>query len=184
MRKGMAGRDFYWKLAGIVEMVYSYLGSFKTGKRGRCSAGKTKVVVVVEYKVDKAGFVKMSSLKRITGNEILKCMIENFEVKSTLCSSCWPSYGVLDPKVKAHKKVGVGIGPQGSKLLPWVYTMIANAKGILRGAYHGVSYKHLGRYLAEFCYRKNRHLLESQLFCRLLNPDLSTVTITFAELRE
>jgi len=39
-------------------------------------------------------------------------------------------------------------GLEAVKLLPWVQTLIANVKGNIRGVYHGVSQKHLPRYLA------------------------------------
>ncbi len=184
IRKAMADRDAYWKLAGLVEMDDSYFGPSKPGKRGRGAAGKTKVVVAVENRDNKAGFVKMSAVERLTADEILQCMGESLQGDSTLRSDGWPSYGVLGCRVRAHEKVVVGTGPQAARLLPWVHTMVANAKGILRGVYHGVSSKHLGRYLAEICYRTNRRFWESQLFNRLLNACLSTTTITFAELRE
>ncbi|MGO8878605.1 MAG: transposase, partial [Desulfomonilaceae bacterium] len=56
-------------------------------------------------------------------------------------------------------------------------------KGNIRGVYHGVSSKHLGRYLAEFSYRFNRRYWDSQLFKRTLTACLTTSTETFAELK-
>jgi hypothetical protein len=67
--------------------------------------------------------------------------------------------------------------------VPWVHTLIANIKGNIRGAYHGVSSKHLKRYLPEFCYHFNRRFWEPQMFDRLLTASVNTSTITYAELR-
>jgi len=184
IRKAMADRDSYWKFGGLVEMDDSYSGPSKPGKRGRGAAGKTKVVVAVENRGKKAGFVKMAPVERVSRDEILMSMGENLDKDSMLRSGGWRSYWALGCTVKAHERIIVGKGPKAARLLPWVHTMIANAKGIiLRGVYHGVSSKHLGRYLAEFCYRTNRRFLKSELFNRLLNACLTTTTITFAELK-
>lgn len=110
----------------------------------------------------KAGFVKMAPVERVSADEILLSMGENLEKHSLLCSDGWRSYGALGCTVKCHERVIVTKGPKAARLLPWVHTMIANAKGILRGVYHGVSSKHLGRYLAEFCYRTNRRFWKSE----------------------
>jgi len=88
---------------------------------------------------------------------------------------------VADPR--QHEAIVVGSGPNAVKVLPWVHALIANDKGNLRGVQHGVSSKHLSRYLAEFCYRFNRRFWESQMFNRILNACLLTSTITFAELK-
>ncbi|MCG7848857.1 MAG: transposase, partial [ANME-2 cluster archaeon] len=60
--------------------------------------------------------------------------------------------------------------------------LISNIKGNIRGTYHGVSSKHLSRYLSEFCYRLNRRFWEPQMFVRLLSACLNCRTITFSEL--
>ena len=95
----------------------------------------------------------------------------------------WRAYRSLVSDPRQHKPTVVGPGPNAVKVLPWVHALIANAKGNLRGVHHGVSPKHLSRYLAEFCYRFNRRFWESQMFNRILNACLITSTITFAELK-
>lgn len=69
------------------------------------------------------------------------------------------------------------------KQLKWVHVLTANVKGNIRGVYHGVSEKHLGRYLAEFSYRFNRRAWDPQLFNRTVTACLTTSTVTFAELK-
>ena len=183
IRKAMADRDAHWKLGGLVEMDDSYFGGSKPGKRGRGASKKSKVVIAVEDKEDRAGFMKMAIVKRLTGKEIPRQMGNSIDEQSTVKTDGWRSYIVLQSRVKAHEQVVVGKGPRAAELLPWVHTMIANAKGVIRGVYHGVNPKHLSFYLAAFCYRTNRRFWESQLFNRLLNACLSTTTITFAELK-
>ena len=43
IRKAMADRDAYYKLAGLIEMDDTYFGSSKPGKRGRGAGGKATV---------------------------------------------------------------------------------------------------------------------------------------------
>ncbi len=61
--------------------------------------------------------------------------------------------------------------------------MIGNIKGMLKGVHHGVSPKHLQRYLTEFCYRFNRRFIEKSMFINLIRSCIYTETITFAELK-
>jgi len=48
-------------------------------------------------------------------------------------------------------------------ILPWAQTAFGNLKTWLRGTFHGVSPKHLQRYLDE-CYRFDRRWNERELF--------------------
>ena len=53
---------------------------------------------------------------------------------------------------------------RSSEILPWVHRVFGNLKTWLRGTFHGVSRKHLPRYLDEFTYRFNRRWREDELF--------------------
>ena len=48
--------------------------------------------------------------------------------------------------------------------LPWAHTVFGNLKTWLRATFHGVSPKHLQRYLDEFTYRLDRRWREGELF--------------------
>ena len=60
------------------------------------------------------------------------------------------------PRIQGH-------GPRARKILPWAHTVIGNLKTWLRGTFHGVSPKHLPRYLDEFVYRFDRRWREDEL---------------------
>ena len=53
---------------------------------------------------------------------------------------------------------------RSSEILPWAHTVFGNLKTWLRGTFHGVSGKHLQRYLDEFAYRFDRRWRETELF--------------------
>ena len=65
IRKAMADRDAYYKLAGLIEMDDTYFGAHKPGKRGRGAVGKAKVVVAVETPKNKPRFAVMHMVPRV-----------------------------------------------------------------------------------------------------------------------
>ena len=102
------------------------------------------------------------------------------EDDQTIKTDKYPSYNILDV---AFYHFGDIVKPQEAmEKLPWVHILIGNAKSFIRGTYHGVSHKHLQKYLSEFCYRFNRRFNEFQITDRLLTACLSISTITYAEL--
>jgi len=183
IRKAMAERDAYYRLAGLIEVDDTYFGAPKSGKRGRGAAGKAKVVVAVETQHDKPGFATMQKVEHLSGDEISQVLTDRLEDNVVSRSDGWRAYGVLNCGNRTHQPVVVGTGENAVKVLPWVHSVIANVKGNIRGVYHGVSPKHLSRYLSEFCYRFNRRFWESQMFDRILTACVNSTTITYAELK-
>jgi hypothetical protein len=55
-----------------------------------------------------------------------------------------------------HQPAVVGSRKTAVKVLLWTHTLIANAKGNIRGVCDGVRPKHLRCYLSEFSYRFSR----------------------------
>ncbi len=55
----------------------------------------------------------------------------------------------------------------------WVNILVSNAKAFILGTYHGVTGKHLQKYLDEYCYR----------FDRLLRTCSNAAPVTYAESR-
>lgn len=184
IRKAMAKRDVYYKLAGLIEIDDTYFGSPKPGKRGRGAEGKAKVVVAVETKGDKPGFATMQQIENLSGDCIYQALNDRLDKDVVSRTDGWRAYGAMSSGRRKHRPVVVGSGENAIKLLPWVHTLIANVKGNIRGVYHGVSPKHLSRYLSEFCYRFNRRFWESQIFDRILTACLNSFTVTFAELKQ
>ena len=57
---------------------------------------------------------------------------------------------------------------EASKVLPWVHTMISNAKRNFLGVNHKIKDVYLQNYLDEFCYKTNRRYFGKDLFERLM----------------
>ena len=58
--------------------------------------------------------------------------------------------------------------------LPWAHTVFGNLKTWLRGTFHGVSPKHLQRYLDEFVFRFDRRWKDAERFPRALHCAIDT----------
>ena len=184
IRQAMAERDADYKLAGLIELDDTYVGGPKPGKRGRGAAGKSKVVVAVETPGDKPRFAAMRQVPRVSADEIKAMAQACLAAEVVARTDGWQAYRVLNSESSFHLPTVTGSGKNAARLFPWVHTLIANVKGNIRGVYHGVSEKHLPRYLAEFCYRFNRRFWEPQMFNRMVTACLNAQTVTFSELRQ
>jgi hypothetical protein len=96
----------------------------------------------------------------------------------------WQGYSFLDasPGVR-HEWLVPGSGQEAPKVLPWVHTLIANIKGNIRGIHHGVSPKHLPRYLRNFATVSTAAFGNRKCLTGMLHACLNSATITFSELR-
>ena len=81
-----------------------------------------------------------------------------------------------------HRPRKGGHGRQSVHRLPWAHTVFGNLKTWLRGTFHGVSPKHLQRYLDEFVFRFDRRWRETELFIRVLHRALDTAPCPYHQL--
>jgi len=181
IRKVTAKQDSQYKLKGIIELDDAYFGGKDTGqKRGRGTT-KSKVLVAVSTNKDKkrAGFVKMRVVKTLDSHTVNKFVKENIEPGSKVQTDNLYIYDSLNKLEIKHEEYPI---VSGEKPLPWVHTIISNAKAFILGTYHGLDTKHLQLYLDEFCYRFNRRFWEHQLFDRLLSACLNCEPTPYSEL--
>jgi transposase-like protein len=181
--KAMADRDAQYQLAGLVEMDDAFIGPRKPGPPGRGAKGKAKVVIAVESGDEHSGFAVMKHVPAVDRDQILSVAHDKIQPSSDVRTDGWRAYRTLGSNGFGHESVIVSKDKEALNQLRWVHVLTANVKGNLRGVYHGVSGKHLDRYLAEFCYRFNRRFWDSQLFNRTVTACVSTSTVTFAEFR-
>jgi transposase-like protein len=183
IRKAMADRDAQYQLGGLVEMDDTFLGPRKSGPPGRGAQGKAKIVVAAESQGDHPGFAVMKHVPAVSSKEILELSRNKVAPNTKIRTDGWHAYCALASNGFVHEPHVVSKDKEALKQLRWVHVLAANLKGNLRGVHHGVSEKHLDRYLAEFSYRFNRRYWDSQLFNRTVVACVSTSTVTFAELR-
>ena len=109
------------------------------------------------------------------------------QVRSNRIRGCEPGADGLTRDVRVRRFFHHHSETQGSperavELLPWVHTIFSNLKTWLRGTYHGVSKKHLDRYLQEFVYRFNRRRVEHALFEHVIRAAATASPLTYGQL--
>lgn len=180
IRNAMGDRDDRYLLEHVVEMDESFFGGAAAGKRGRGAENKTQVIVAVENNDKSAGYAKMTVIETVDGETVKTVAERTVKKGAAIRTDGYSSYRVLARDyVHDGKPVPAKEAP---KMLPWVHTLIGNVKTFLRGTYHGVSHKHLQRYLDEFCYRHNRRFKGPEIFERILAAALAAPVITYAGL--
>jgi len=190
IRLAMGQRDSKYLLSDIVELDEGFFKSVDLDKkknkkdsddklkRGRGSQKQTKVLVMssVDYKgstgkknkkISKFRYVKMIVINDLKGPTINKEVEANISKESVVKTDKFSSYSKLKDLVFCH--VAQIVKPEDAgKTLPWVHTMIANAKRSFLGSHHMISSKYFQNYLNEFCYKVNRRYYGEYLFDRLL----------------
>ena len=135
-------------------------------KRGRGTEGKRAVMVMVESvptkntnpnkKDRQMGFVKMVAMDNLQEDSVAFEVANGVDTDSNVVTDKHPSYNVLKELVIGHKAEVVA-PKEAMRKLPWVHTVIANAKRKFLGIYHSINDKYLQNYLDEFVYKLNRN---------------------------
>lgn len=168
IRTAMAHRDSIYRLFHqVIELDDTYVGGKKPGKRGRGAGGKKAVLVAVENKGKRAGFVAMKAVDAVSGEEIEKFLKRNLGKQVNVRTDALPAMNVVGKEHVHEKKVTPP--EEASNWLPLVHIVIGNMKAFLNGTFHGVTHTYLQEYLDEFCYRFNRRHWEPELPYRLMN---------------
>lgn len=153
-----------FELEHFIEADETFYGGYREkGMRGRSKNDKKAMLVLaVEQKMATKG-----PRKWIAGNARIE-VIENADVatlngfmkrhvkpKTRIITDGWRGYnGLKDAGFKHHGVIASG--EAAGENLPIVHIMFSNLKAWLNGTHHGVSKKHLHRYLKEWNYRFNR----------------------------
>ena len=186
----MGKRDAMYQLGGTVEIDDAFFvavdllrDSSEEQKRGRGSQRTAKVLVMVESeytgvteeKVKRYGKAsdhkknrRMGYAKMIVVDDLSSTTI-NYEVRkalkgtSNVISDNWKGYAQVGSIVSNIKQMTVP-PKDAMKKLPYVHTIISNAKRMTSGIHHSVFKKYLQNYLNEFCYKLNRRNFQRDMF--------------------
>jgi transposase-like protein len=111
-----------------------------------------------------AGALRLTTVDHVN-QEQLGSFVESVidPSRATVYTDAWQGYASLKRRGFRHRFETQGTGDRAAEILPWVHTVFSNLKTWLRGTYHGVSQKHLDRYLQEFTYRFDRRRVELSL---------------------
>jgi len=156
-------------LKGAVEADETYIGGHRPGRLGR-GVGKTGVAIAVERRARTAGSVLLAVIPRVTTAALTSFVHASVQPEpSTVFTDAWGAYVALRDLDIDHR-------PR------WAHTVFGNLKTWLRGTFHGVSPKHLQRYLDEFVFRFDRRWQETELFIRVLHRALDTAPLPYHRL--
>jgi transposase-like protein len=173
-----------FRLTGLVEADETYIGgAVSGGKRGRGAPNKTLVAGAVEQRQHSAGSVRLAVVPHASKDELgpfVRGVIDASE--ATVLTDGLPAYGHLGPAGVDHRPAVQGDPARAADILPWIHKVFSNLKTWLRGTFHGVSPKHLPRYLQEFSYRFDRRAREAELFHFVLRRAVRGEPLTYARL--
>ena len=188
LRKTMGIRDKEYQLDKIVELDEGFFESVdierdskeeeEKRKRGRGSQKQSKVIVMASTvhplkapekhkKRTKFRYVKMIVVENLKSETIDSQVETNIRKNSLVKTDNYKSYNNIENLVWSHQSEVVK-SKDAEKVLPWVHTMISNAKRNFLGIHHMISKKYYQDYLDEFCYKVNRRYFGEKLFDRLL----------------
>ena len=174
------------RLTGLVEADESYVGApHERGKRGGREIGrKTLVGVAVENRGATAGAARMAVLEGITFEDDVGPFVRGAidARRAVVRTDGLRSYQPLPEVGVRHDRRVQGEPSRSAKLLPWSHVLFSNLKSWLRGTFHGVSKKHMPRYLDEFTYRLNQRWDELHLFGSIVSRALVSPPLPYARL--
>jgi hypothetical protein len=197
IRVTMGNRDSKYQLDKIVELDEGFFESVDTEKeekdekkkRGRGSQKQSTVMVMASTihdfnakkkynKPTKFRYVRMLVVDNLRSETVGQKVKENISNDTVVKTDNYTSYSRIRDHVWCH--IPRKVKPEeAGKVLPWVHTMIANAKRTMLGVHHMISKKYAQYYLDEFCYKVNRRFFGEQLFDRLL---IACVTTNYQEI--
>ena len=132
-----------------------------------------------------AGNIRIAVLPAATADELGAFIKSNVAAKSHLLTDGFKGYQGRDAALGDHLKhtpVIQGAGANAAEFFPIIHTVFSNLKAWLVGTHHGVSAKHLPRYLREWAYRFNRRNLPDSIAPYLLRRAVECATITYQQL--
>ena len=133
-----------------------------------------------------AGNLRIAVLPAATAVELGAFVRTNVAVKSHLLTDGFKGYQGRDAALGEHLKhtpVVQDGGANASEFFPIIHTLFSNLKAWLVGTHHGVSAKHLPRYLREWAYRFNRRSMNDRLDRYLIRRAVECATITYDQLK-
>ena len=133
-----------------------------------------------------AGNARIAVLSAATGVELGAFLKANVAAGAHLLTDGFAGYGGRDAALGEHLKHTPVVQDEGSnagEFFPIIHTLFSNIKAWLVGTHHGVSAKHLPRYLREWSYRFNRRNLPGGLDGYLIRRAVECATITYDQLK-
>lgn len=205
LRHGLS-EDPERSLSGYLEADETYIGGRRDPQSpGRSTANpdKSLVVLAVEKKSAPknkngnhghaikrqhgfyAGSARIAVLPAASATELGGFLKDNLAAKSHLLTDGFAGYqgkkAALGDHLE-HTPVIQDKGANAAAFFPIIHTLFSTIKAWLVGTHHGVSAKHLPRYLREWAYRFNRRNLAKGTDRYLIRRAVECATITYDQI--
>ena len=133
-----------------------------------------------------AGDARIAVLPAATGAKLGAFLKANVAANSHLLTDGFAGYRGGDADLGeylTHTPVVQDDSANAGQFFPIIHTLFSNIKAWLVGTHHGVSAKHLPRYLREWSYRFNRRNLPDGLDRYLIRRAVECASITYDQLK-
>ena len=133
-----------------------------------------------------AGNARIAVLPGATGAELGAFLKANVAAQSHLLTDGFAGYRGGDADLGEHVRHTPVVQDEPANagaFFPIIHTLFGNIKAWLVGTHHGVSAKHLPRYLREWSYRFNRRNLPDGVDSYLIRRAVECATITYDQLK-
>jgi hypothetical protein len=171
IRSAMRNRDDQYSLAGFIELDEAFFGRAATAKKPDKGDNQAEVIVMIEAPNGIPQHLAMQVVDVTSRQAIQDFVVPKVKPGQSFKTDAAQYHWVL--KSLGHSlEAKVTPAFEAHIELPWVHKAISLAKRFILGTYHGVSAKHLQRYLDEFCFRFNRRHRPGEITMRLLNACL------------
>jgi transposase-like protein len=133
-----------------------------------------------------AGNARIAVLPAANGEELGAFLKANVAAGSHLLTDAFAGYCSEQADLGAHLRHTPIVQDQATnaaEYFPIIHTLFSNIKAWLAGTHHGVSAKHLPRYLREWSYRFNRRRRHDGLDGDLIRRAVECATITYDQLK-
>src|SRR6201995_2238181 len=132
-----------------------------------------------------AGDARIAVVPAATAIELGAFLTDNVAAGAHLLTDGFAGYRGRDAALAEHLKHTPVVQDEAANagaFFPIIHTLFSNIKAWLVGTHHGVSAKHLPRYLREWSYRFNRRNLPDGLDGYLIRRAVECATIPYDEL--
>ena len=105
IRMAMADRDGPYRLQNLIEFDDAYVGGKRAGKRGRGAAGKSPILVAVETREEKAGFMAVETVDVISKKTVREFLQKHLKEGQTVRTDGFPALSPVSEVHDHQKKV-------------------------------------------------------------------------------
>lgn len=184
LRRSMEERERKYLLKGQVALSECVFGDPKEGGRRTRNTLTTPVLAALsQTAAGGPAFLRATVLNRLDRDSVRAAVEETISKGAIVLTDRLQSYFSLTTWGYEHERIPAK-ERETAAIRAWSRTIISNARAFIAGTYHGVSEKHLPRYLCEYEYRFNRRFRLNRIFDGIVTAAAQCKPWTYADIIE